>query len=58
MKLQLPLSIEGISHELKRELDIYNSKLNDLETKLESLFKTKLWKNKENDYENKKYKEK
>ncbi|HAP3294660.1 hypothetical protein EB57_00770 [Enterococcus faecalis] len=54
MKLQLPLSIEGISHGLKRELDIYNSKLNDLETKLESLFKTKLWKNKENDYENKK----
>lgn len=51
IKLQLPLSVEGISYGLKRELDMYDSKLKGLKKKIDSLFKTRLWKNRENDYE-------
>ncbi|MBF2509697.1 hypothetical protein [Listeria welshimeri] len=58
IKLQMPLSIEGISEKLKKELDIYNFKLNNLKKEIDSLFKTKLWKNRKNDYDNEKIQEK
>ncbi|MBF2448582.1 hypothetical protein IA800_09425 [Listeria seeligeri] len=54
IKLQLPLSVEEISPALKKEINIYDSKLKGLRKKIDSLFKTKLWKNKKNDYEKEK----
>jgi hypothetical protein len=58
IKCQLPVYTKGISSRLKRELDLYNSKLSDLKKKIDDLFKLKLWRNKESAYENERIQDK
>ncbi|MCC4313212.1 hypothetical protein [Carnobacterium maltaromaticum] len=49
---QLPLRVEWISYKLKKELDLYNSKIFELKKRINDLFKTRIWKKRDNNYEN------